>query len=1145
MRATPFGKARKPDDGAADSGAYNIVSGFCNIVSHFDLGRGVILGKTIQQLDHIMADLPPHLHAAIQALEAQRPLLGDAAVEAAIAALKAQSPPHAPAQDPSAAFAGERKLVTIMFADLSGFTALSERLDPEEVRALMNRCFDQLVPVIHKYDGVIDKFIGDEVMALFGAPRAHERHAELACRAALELMDALQAFNRHNHTSLQLHTGINTGLVIAGGIGSQGRLQYSVMGDAVNLAARLKEAARPGEIFIGGETYALSAHRFEFFALPPMRVKGKSEVVQVYSLHKAKAEGETAQGGRLRADLIGREAELAALAATIGELENGRGTRLALIGEAGIGKSRLIAEARKHAVGITWIEGRALSYTQQNSYQPAVEMLRKLLGVPAEAAEAELRARLHGELEALFPEEGQQLFPYLASLIQLSLGEDEQQSIQFLHAERLRERIHEAFRRYLAAKAARHPLVLVWEDLHWADPSSLLLLEQVLELADSHPILFLLLFRPRLEERIWQLHLAAQEKYREGYRSLALEALSPASSSALARSLLRIERLSPEVERLVFEKAEGNPFFVEELLRSLLDKGLLFLEQFEIQAASNLGGLSLPNTLQGIIASRMDQLSTADKAVLQVAAILGRFFNLDALRELLRQVDPALQPDHSLDSLLQRELIRRSEQNRQDEEGSFVFKHAVTHEVAYESLLLADRRRLHRLAGEVIENLSADTRDEQAAILAMHFENAQEGTRAVHYLRLAAGRAQRLFANEEAMAFYQRAIKQAQALLDQGGTPRSWSAELAELQEQLADIQRLTGKYEESLANYRLSQARHEPENWIAKSRLERKMGLAHNAHSHFDQMLEHFQQAKDLLRREQSLRSSQWWHEWLEVHIEQTMVHYWVDQPDQMHAIANELQPELDAYGTPVQRAMFLSYFLGMNFRLERFLLSDETIRKGWDLLALGRQLTDLRPRSFNCFMVGFALLWHNSLDEALRVLEEGLPMTEQTGDVVLQSRYLTYLTVVLRRLGRLPETEAAAQRSLSVARVAGMQEYVGTAYANQAWVAWKRGDLSQAESLGRKAFDDWISLPQTHASLVFAWIAAWPLAASCFQRGNLTTCIQYLEEMIHPRCKRLETELEAQLEQVIQNFRHGEGEALRHELEKTFFLAERYRYL
>src|SRR5205823_121139 len=309
------------------------------------------------------------LSASIAALEAQRAMLGDAVVDPAIAALRQQISQTTAAIEKEAP-EDERKLVTIVFADISGFTALSEKKDPEEVRELMNACFQSLVPIVQKYQGMIDKFIGDEIMALFGAPIAHEDDPERALRAALEMMEAIAAVNRQHGTGLGIHIGINSGPVIAGQIGSENRRDYSVMGDAVNLAARLEDASSRGEIFVGPSTYQQTAHAFDFEKIPPLSLKGKEQPVQVHRLIRAKTTAKSRRGIEgWRTQLVGRDSELQRIEAALRELERGRGGICAVLGEAGVGKSRLVSEARAPATQkFQWAEGRALSYTAGMSY---------------------------------------------------------------------------------------------------------------------------------------------------------------------------------------------------------------------------------------------------------------------------------------------------------------------------------------------------------------------------------------------------------------------------------------------------------------------------------------------------------------------------------------------------------------------------------------------------------------------------------------------------------------------------------------------------------------------------------------------------------------------------------------------------------
>jgi class 3 adenylate cyclase len=399
-----------------------------------------------------MADLDAQiekLSAAIAGLESQRKGLGDAVVDPAIAALREQL---AKLEAGRAATADERKLVTIVFTDVSGFTALSEKLDPEKVRELINACFDWLVPVLQKYGGTIDKFIGDEIMALFGAPVAHEDDAERALRAALDMMDAIVAFNRANGTELGLHLGINTGLVVAGQIGGHDRRDYSVMGDAVNLAARLEDASSAGEIFVGPATCRLTQRIFDFEPVEPLKLKGKESLVEVHRLLGAKVAPKSTRGIEgLRAPLVGRDEELEGIRRALADLGGGRGSMVAILAEAGLGKSRLIAETRALLpANVTWAEGRAPSFTAGMSYWLAREIVLSLLNVKPEAAQSEIAAALQKALDRQV-----EIYPFLARLLELPMDAATEERVKFLSSEALRWGILEALRGYVRHRAQR------------------------------------------------------------------------------------------------------------------------------------------------------------------------------------------------------------------------------------------------------------------------------------------------------------------------------------------------------------------------------------------------------------------------------------------------------------------------------------------------------------------------------------------------------------------------------------------------------------------------------------------------------------------------------------------------------------------
>jgi class 3 adenylate cyclase/tetratricopeptide (TPR) repeat protein len=716
------------------------------------------------------------LEHAIAALEAQRPVLGEAAVEAALAGLRQklaaldEEPRSGPLQG---ADTGERKLITVMFADISGFTALSETMDPEAVRDLMNTCFERLVPCITRYEGVVDKFIGDEIMALFGAPLAHENDAERAVRAALDMMAALSAFNAERHTNLGLHFGINTGLALAGSIGAGQRQEYSVMGDAVNLASRLEEASERGQILVGPDTYRLTAPLFEYEVLAPIKVKGKAEPVPIYRVaglktQPGKVRGLEAKG--ISSPLVGREKEFAMMRSGVEQLvASGRGGIIGIIGDAGLGKSRLIAEAQNllrsddfsrptatkvaTTTSVMWLEGHTLSFGQTISYWPFQEILRGWAGITEKDDEDDAWRKLEGKVRALFGEETIEYLPYLASLLALAVRGEYVERVKYLDGEAMGKQIFLTSRRFFERLAITQPTVLVFEDLHWMDESSTHLLEHLLPLVESAPLLIVGLSRPERGTPAARLRELSARDYPARYTEIRLVPLSSPDSAQLVRNLLEIEDLPVRVREMIVGKAEGNPFFIEEVIRTLIDTGAVKRDTAagRWRATAQIETLTIPDTIQGVIMARVDRLEEEVKQVLRTAAVVGRSFFYRVLKAVA-EADKTL--DASLAELQAIELIR---EKQVAPELEYIFKHALAQETTYESILLQRRRDLHARVGRAIESLFADRLEEFYGLLAYHYAKAETWEKAQEYLLKAGDQAGQMAADAEALNHYQQA----------------------------------------------------------------------------------------------------------------------------------------------------------------------------------------------------------------------------------------------------------------------------------------------------------------------------------------------------------------------------------------------------
>jgi class 3 adenylate cyclase/tetratricopeptide (TPR) repeat protein len=693
------------------------------------------------------------LEQTIAHLETQRTVLGNAAVDVAIAGVKDRLQSIVKSH-----YSGERKLVTIMFADISGFTALAEKMDPEIVRDTMNRCFDHLVPCVKRYDGTIDKFIGDEIMALFGAPQAHENDPERALRSAIEMQSALARFNAEHNMQLGIHFGINTGLVLAGAIGSSGQQAYSVIGDAVNLASRLEDISERGQILVGPDTYRLTAALFNFEALPPTSIKGKSEFVTIYRLTGVKAGASSTRGlarKGLTSQVVGRDKELEALNDCMEKLRRRQGGVVGVIGEVGLGKSRLILEFHRTAQDFQWVEGKTLSFGNAISYWPFREILRGYANIAENDGEQQVWEKLESKILALFPDSAQDILPYLAIVLAIDVQGSYQDRVRYLEGDALRKRVFIAMRRFIERLTYTAPLILVFDDLHWMDASSAELLKYILTLVREVPLLLVGISRPNQDTPGADLREICASEYADVYTELRLRPLSPVESSQLVNNLLTIDNLPARVQETMMQKAEGNPFFIEEILRSMMDMGLIVRDPASGRwhAMAQIETVHIPDTIQGIIMARIDCLDEAVKQALCLAAVIGRSF----LYRILREVD---QTDGDLDAnlahLQQLELIREKEVRPELE---YIFSHALAQEATYESILLNKRRELHGRVAEAIETLFADRLEEFYSLLAYHYAKAENWVKAQAFLFKSGDQAGHMAADTEALAHYQQAIE--------------------------------------------------------------------------------------------------------------------------------------------------------------------------------------------------------------------------------------------------------------------------------------------------------------------------------------------------------------------------------------------------
>jgi class 3 adenylate cyclase/tetratricopeptide (TPR) repeat protein len=682
------------------------------------------------------------------------------------------------------ALEGERRQVTVLFSDVAGFTPLAEKLDPEDVHRIMDRCFELITAEVHRFEGTINQYTGDGVMALFGAPIAHEDGPRRAVHAALGIQRALRDYSKELQAqggpAMQMRVGINTGLVVVGRIGDDLRMDYTAVGDTTNLAARMQQIARPGSVVVSEATHRLVSTFFETLDLGQLQVKGHAPVraweVLRPRLRRSRFDPAVEHG---LTPLVGRVLEVATLVERFGEAKAGRGQVVFISGDAGIGKSRLLLEFRRRLAeageSVTWLEGQCISFGQSIPFLPLIDQLRENFGIeefdgePEIVAKVEHRMRRMGQLEPHIP--------YLRYLLAVDPGEP---AVLAMDASARRKRILEGVRTLSMRGATLQPIVFVFEDLHWIDASTEEYLNVLMGSVAGAPIMVIMTFRVGYTPPFGS---------RSFYTTLILHTLSEAETLAMAGRVLGTDQFPEELKVALMDKAEGVPLFVEEVTKTLLDLGVLRRENSGLRMVKGMGEVSVPDTIQGIIMARLDRLGEDSKRTVQLASVIGRQFVqrlLERITGLAGRLEGLLQELKALEIIYEQGLLP---------EPAYIFKHAVIQDVAYNSLLKERRRELHRAVGGAIEELYPDRLAEHYEELAHHFVNGEEWAKAFEYLVRSGNRAKDAFANHTALEFYAKALEIAGRV-----RPLLEPRRIMEIYQRRGQVWRLTGRMRDCIA---------------------------------------------------------------------------------------------------------------------------------------------------------------------------------------------------------------------------------------------------------------------------------------------------------------------------------------------------------
>ena len=650
---------------------------------------------------------------------------------------------------------GERKQVTVMFCDMEGFTAITEKLGSEETYSMMNQVYEILIHKVHDYEGIVNELTGDGIMALFGAPIALEDAPQQAIRSALAIHREMSKFSdkikgERRIPPIKMRIGIHTGPVVVGTLGNDLRIEFKAVGDTVNLASRIEGLAEPGTTYVTEETFKLTEGFFRFEALGEKQVKGKEEPVKVYqviapSTRRTKFDVSAERG---LTPFIGRERELELLLDGFERAKAGKGQAFSIVSEAGVGKSRLLYEFRKAVANedMTFLEGRCFSYSRGIAYFPIIDILKSNFDIHEGEGGQEVREKVKKGLRLIGLDEALTL-PYFLELLSVKDSGIDQISMS---PEAKKERISEAIKRIVLRGSEVRPLVMAFEDLHWIDKSSEEVLRSHLESIPGSRVLLIFTYRPEF------IHTWGAKSY---HNQLTLHRLSNRESLEMVTHILGTKEIEKALEELFLEKTEGVPFFIEEFIKSLRDLKIIERKENAYQLSKDIQKLVIPSTIQDVIMARVDSLPEGAREVLQNGSVIEREFSYPLINRITGLPEKELLSHLSIlkdsELLYERGIYPQS---------NYIFKHALTREVVYDSILAKRKKKLHEEIGNAIEELYKDNLNEHFEVLAERYFLGENYAKAAEYSRLSGKKAEKAASFPDAIAHAKKRISSLEKL---------------------------------------------------------------------------------------------------------------------------------------------------------------------------------------------------------------------------------------------------------------------------------------------------------------------------------------------------------------------------------------------
>jgi len=949
----------------------------------------------------------------------------------------------------------ERRLITILFADLSGFTTLSAKLDPEEVRDVANICLEYLNKAIINHGGTIHKYEGDSVIALFGFPLAHEDDPERAIKASLEMLRLLPEINKtlrsklKKKTDLGLHIGINSGTVVVGEIGSDQKKEYTVMGDVVNFASRLKDMAKKGEILVSESVFRVSRYLFDYEVCLPISVKGIEELVEVFKPIRVKEKAEPKRGIKgLYSPLVGRDKEFEILKKAVENLTNKSGGAVFILGDAGLGKSRLYEELKKlitsYPFSISILEGRCLSYGEAVPYLPFLQILAHIFGITDQDIKEEIKKKLLERTKELFPDIWGEIVPYVGHLFSIRFSDQLDEKVKYLDAKSLRIQVFVNVKKLLTALSHIQPLLLTIEDYHWIDVESLELLKFIFDAPEPLPILFLGLSRIEKEKECFKTKDWLKKRLGQAFIEINLIPLDINVSMQLIYNLLKIPGVTKDFTDRVLAKAEGNPFFLEEIIRSLIDSKVLFFSSGIWHLTSSISSLQIPDTIQAVIASRLDRLEPEARNILQMASVIGRSFYVKILEHLcgLDNLMLALY----LSTLEEFEYISKLKSHPELE---YQFRHPLLMEIAYNSILKKRRRELHYKTGEAIKEIYKDRLDDFTELLAFQYSNSDNYRTAIEWLKKAGFRAKSRYANEEAIKYFQMMVSIVKE--DFAGAVHELS--LQEIYEALGDIYILRGEYDSALKYY---EEMHQTagDNKIGKARAMRKITDVYRNQGKLDDTLKILSEIETMLienSAEERLEKS-------EICMIRSWV-YWMKGELDKAVKENEMGLKIvdDAFllGTIDEAQLKRRKSVGYNNLASVLWVRgeyDKMIELYIKCLKISEEIGDKQTIAKTSGNLAIAYYQKGEHDKAIELCQRSLRTFEEIGDKQSIGKASLNLGSMFDKNGEYDKAFEYFQRDLKISEEIGYKRGMGIANGNLGSIYQNKGEYDKAIDLYQK---------------------------------------------------------------------------------------------